>query len=371
MLSLLFLPNKALAIEDTTFLPNNKFGIHILFPYELEKAAELVNSNGGQWGFVTIPIQSTDRNLEKWQEFMDKCRKLNVIPIIRIATYAQGNFWTKPTIFDHIDFANFLNSLAWPTKNHYVIVYNEPNSNLEWGGSVDPASYALELSYTIDAFKRVNPDFFIISAGLDSHAPNRGTLYQNSYSFLLQMDKAVPGIFSRIDGMASHSYPNKNFSEDPSRTIRGGVITYREELAFIQRNFGRSNIPVFITETGWEQSRVSEQDAALFLQYAFENVWQEQNIVAVTPFLLNGAGSAFSGFSLLRGDGSHSLVYDAMASLPKIKGTPTVIAQDNKRLVNTQIAYVSARNFEYASLSLPTLEPRLPLRVFLKWLFER
>src|SRR5581483_6105137 len=129
-----FIPQKVHAIEDPTTFVNNRFGIHILFPSEVEGAAKLVNSSGGDWGYVTIPVQSTDRDLEKWQRFMDDCKKYHIIPIIRIATYPESNYWTRPTVFDPLDFANFLNSLYWPTKNRYIIVYNEPNSNLEWGG---------------------------------------------------------------------------------------------------------------------------------------------------------------------------------------------------------------------------------------------
>jgi hypothetical protein len=47
----------AFAIEDPLKTPNNKFGVHILFPSELQQAARLVNSSGGDWGYVVIPIR--------------------------------------------------------------------------------------------------------------------------------------------------------------------------------------------------------------------------------------------------------------------------------------------------------------------------
>lgn len=363
----LFSPKHIVAVEEPVVSPNNVFGIHILFPGELETATKLVNSNGGDWGYVTIPIQSTDRNLEKWQQFMDDCRRLHIIPIIRIATYPQGNLWTRPTIFDHLDFANFLNSLSWPTKNRYIIVYNEPNSNLEWGGAVDAPHYAQELSNTIDAFKRVSSDFFVISAGLDSHAPNRGDLYKNSYSFLLEMEKAVPGIFLRIDGFASHSYPNSNFTANPQRESRGGIVAFRGEVAFLKRQFDRDNIPIFITETGWEQSKISEAQAASFYTYAFEHVWEDANIVAITPFLLNGQGSAFSGFSMLRPDGSPSKIFETIALLPKNKGKPQFTSYHTPQIA--QGFSLGVKNFREADAQLPILAMSAPLRAFLKWLF--
>ena len=45
------------AIVDPLAAPNNKIGIHIMFTSELEEAAKLVNSAGGDYGYVTITIQ--------------------------------------------------------------------------------------------------------------------------------------------------------------------------------------------------------------------------------------------------------------------------------------------------------------------------
>lgn len=357
-------PSRVLAIEDPTALPNNKFGIHILFPSELETAAKLVNSNSGDWGYVTIPIQSTDRNLEKWQKFMDECRRLHIIPIVRIATYPQSNFWTRPTIFDHLDFANFLGSLTWPVQNRYVIVYNEPNSNLEWGGSVDASHYAQELFYTIDAFKRVSSDFFIISAGLDSHAPNSGDSYKNSYAFLREMNRAVPGIFSRIDGFASHSYPNRDFTASPMQEVGGGVSAYRDEMQFLAQ-YGRNRIPIFITETGWRHNVVSEETAAQFYQYTFENIWKEDTLIAITPFLLNGNASVFSGFSLMKEDGTPSKIFETIALLPKMKGEPHVLSERTVKGIADPPQEV--KNLQGISLAAPTVEVSEPLRAVLKW----
>src|SRR5215469_12078387 len=118
------------ASENPLAVANNKIGIHILDPSELPAAAKLVNNNGGDWGYVTIPIQSADEDLVKWQKFMDACKKYHVIPIIRLATqgdYFNTQVWRKPNENDIVDFANFLNSLEWPTKNRYIIVFNEVN----------------------------------------------------------------------------------------------------------------------------------------------------------------------------------------------------------------------------------------------------
>lgn len=163
IVAFLLFPKSSFAAEDPFSHPNNKMGIHILFPSELQEAAKLVNSNGGDWGYVTIPIQAGDKDIKKWQEFMDQAKSLHLIPLVRLATegdYFNTSSWRKPTEADVLDFANFLNSLNWPTKNHYIIVFNEVNRGDEWGGSPNPQEYADILSYAVTAFKSRNPDFF-------------------------------------------------------------------------------------------------------------------------------------------------------------------------------------------------------------------
>src|SRR3989344_2975568 len=108
-----FFIRTAVAIENPIGVPNNKFGVHILFPEELGEAASLINSTGGDWGYVTIPIQASDKDIDKWQKFMDAARENHIIPIIRIAAegdYFNSSVWRKPTYADIIDFANFLDS---------------------------------------------------------------------------------------------------------------------------------------------------------------------------------------------------------------------------------------------------------------------
>ncbi len=94
---------RAHALYDPNSVPNNKMGVHILHPSEVETAAKLVNSSGGDWGYVTVPIQPVDRDLFKWQEFMKKCSKLHLIPIIRITTIPTGGTWDSAQATDLVD----------------------------------------------------------------------------------------------------------------------------------------------------------------------------------------------------------------------------------------------------------------------------
>jgi hypothetical protein len=324
--SLFFLfPRCALAI-DSTNPPNNKFGVHILFPVELEEAAKLVNSNGGDWGYVTIPIQSSDKDLDKWQKFMDEAKRLHLIPIIRLATngdYFNTKVWEKPKDENTVDFANFLNSLDWPVKNRYVVVYNEVNRGDEWGGTPSPEEYAQVLQYAVTSFKARSADFFVLSAGLDNAAANSGSA-MNEYDFMRRMDIEVPGIFNQIDGIASHSYPNPGFSQPPTSTSSMSISSFKIEKQLAE-SLSNKSIPVFITETGWSASVLPDSVIAPYYKIAFESVWSDPNVFAVTPFLLKAGAEPFEQFSLINTSGGEFLRYKTLFNYPKVKGMPILV----------------------------------------------
>lgn len=323
-ITFLFLtPKDVLAVVDPKTVENNKFGIHILFPNELEDAAKLVNSQGGDWGYVTIPIQAGDKDLVKWQAFMDQARELHVIPIIRIATegdYFNRTSWRKPAFADVLDFAGFLNSLNWPTKNRYVIVFNEVNRGDEWGGEPNPQEYAEILSYAVTVFKERNEDFFIIGGGLDNAAPTQAGKFINQYEYIQRMHTALPGVFNSLDGWASHSYPNPGFRQPPSSTNNSSIRSFLLETDLIARLEGKM-LPVFITETGWSKDTVATDKIAIYYQEAFSSVWSHDNVIAVTPFLLKAGSGPFVQFSFIE-NGTFTTDYTSMQKMPKNKGKP-------------------------------------------------
>lgn len=333
----IFSNNQSEAIYNPIDRPNNKIGIHILFPAELSKAQELVNSNGGDWGYVTIPIQSGDKDIKKWQDFMDEAKKHRLIPIIRLATegdYFQKESWRKPKDEDVVDFANFLDSLNWPVKNRYIIAFNEVNRADEWEGEANPAEYAKILSFTADTFKSKNKDFFIISSGMDNASITRNATY-SQYDFFILMNEAVPGIFDKIDGYSSHSYPNPAFSQPPNLVSRMSISSFIFEKELIN-SMSSKDLPIFITETGWDHQLISEKKAAEYFKTAIENVWNDKNIIAITPFLLNAGPGPFEKFSFLKNDGNKNDVFKAIENLKKTKGDPilnspqNVLAEENQ-----------------------------------------
>ncbi len=314
--SLLSGGNSVHAIYPPLSVPNNRVGVHILDPNEIFSAAKLVNSSGGDWGYVTLPIRSDDRDIAKWTEFFQNCRKLHIIPIIRLTTYVDRTNWESPTVYDLVDFANFLDQMPWPTNNRYIIVFNEPNHANEWGGQINPAEYAKLLVNAKSIFSARSPDFFILSAGLDMSVPTSKTSLE-AFQFYRRMTQAVPRWIDSVDGLSVHSYPNPGFSAPVNSRSRFGLKSYDYERTYLlSLNLTRvQSLPFFVTETG-------RKNQYPFYTPAFTSVWTEPNIVAITPFLLFAASPDFASFSLLDQNHQPKDVYKEIESLPKIVGSP-------------------------------------------------
>jgi len=303
-------------------VPNNKIGIHILFPDEVDAASKIVNNNGkSEWGYVTIPIQASDRDRVKWQRFLDQCKDKKIIPIIRVATFTEGNNWVEPNNYDLVDFANFLGDLIWPVENRYIVIFNEVNRSDEYGGYVSPEKYSDILNNAIDIFKAKSEDFYILPAGLDNAAINSRTSL-NWRLYIERMYIKHPDIFSKIDGWTSHAYPNPGFSEKPTKSGSNKIDSYRTDLKFL-RLFTTKKLPVFITETGWSQQYLSDQQIALYYQYALTHQWTDKNIVAITPFLLSAQDGTFVTFSFQNKDGTFR-EFSNILSEYSTKGKPSL-----------------------------------------------
>ncbi|MBP9702995.1 DUF192 domain-containing protein [Candidatus Woesebacteria bacterium] len=312
------------AIYDPASVPNNKMGVHILHPSEIDNAAKLVNSSGGEWGYVTVPIQPVDRDLIKWQQFMKECKDKKVIPIIRITTIPTGGTWDTGQDTDLVDFANFLNELEWPTENRYIILFNEVNQSREWGGVVDPRKYTDIVKNARTIFKERSEHFFLLGPALDDALPD-STTSMSAKRYLAAMYSHDSSVWSYFDGFATHSYSNPGFAQPPRQNTSPGITSYR----YFFTQFKLADKPVFITETGWDQTKVSEAKLKEYWNTAW-GIWgSDQRVVAITPFVLDG-GEAFPIHSLTKSDGNLSVSGQAIKEIIKIKGEPKPASTESK-----------------------------------------
>lgn len=370
-LILLFFPLSVFATA------NNKVGIHLAQPHlnDLVKIKELVNSSGGDWGYVTVVIEEGDRNLQKWQEIFDIFREHHLVPIVRLATHPEGEVWARPKKEDASSWAEFLNSLNWVVKKRYIILFNEPNHGSEWGSEVDAENYAQVATEFAKKLKEKSPDFFVMLAGLDASAPQSPPVYEDEESFInkafntdllgtelasrqtsgplaprssseseesLRRSLAQTSTFCAnliecfnkgiIDGWSSHSYPNPGFAGSPWGQGRGTVRTYEWELTLLKSLGVTKELPVFITETGWSADKLSRTQITDNYKAVYENIWlQDPRVMAVTPFVFDYQGPPFLGFSwkLPSAEASEERAfyqqYYSVQSMLKVKGEPEQI----------------------------------------------
>lgn len=321
------------------FEPNNKYGLYIYAERQdfFEMADELVNSNGGEWGYVLIPFNVKDRNRGRWQRVFNDLSKHKLIPVIQLWDVDPDNYKSQTE-----KAAKFLDSFDWPIKYLYISVYNEPNDRRFWYDKVDPEGYAKILDFTIDTFKRENPNFIMMNGAFNVSAANN-KVSMDAFLYMTLMNKAVPGIFNKLDAWASHSYPQPNFSGSPYATGRWSIRAYEDELKFLKNLGVTKNLPVFITETGWAHSEGKSYDRSFLNQYkvaenykiAFQEVWnKDPRVRAVMPFTIK-YNPPFDHFSWIKDNYKDKYPqFDTIKSLPKVAGKPAFLVKGSyKQLV--------------------------------------
>ncbi|PIR43074.1 hypothetical protein COV24_04560 [candidate division WWE3 bacterium CG10_big_fil_rev_8_21_14_0_10_32_10] len=310
---------------------NNKFGLYIYRVDDFARiASELVNSNGGDWGYVLVPYNVRDYDTTKWNSFFDVLNEYHLIPIIQLWDVSKD---PNDAIKETKRAAEYLNSLNWPIKNRYISVYNEVNDERFWKNGIDPEGYAILLNETIDIFKSYNDSFFILNGAFNASAKT-GIGYLDEEVYLKRMNNQINGIFAKLDGWASHPYPHINgYLGTPEDTGRTSIRAYEWELSILEKNFNVKNLPVFITETGWPHAEgerynaiyISQDKAAEYIKSAFENIWlKDTRVVAVTPFTIK-YDPPFDYFSWIKKDGTYYKQFYTIKDIPKEKGMPPLV----------------------------------------------
>lgn len=323
--------------KPVNFPNNNKFGLYIYAERQdfFEIASEMVNSNGGSWGYVLIPYNVKDRDYTKWKRVFSDLNRLKLIPVIQLWDVDIDKY-EKQTI----EAAKFLNKFDWPVKYLYISAYNEMNDRKFWYGNIDPKGYAKILDFTIKEFKKVSPNFLIMNGAFNISAPTDKN-HMDAFLYMNLMNQEVPGIFDKLDAWASHSYPQPNFSGNPLTIGRWGIRAYDEELKFLKNNLGvKKELPVFITETGWAHAEgetynnrfLPEDIVSKYFEFAFQNIWlKDERVRAVMPFTIF-YDAPFDHFSWIKKDKSPYKQFLVLKNLPKVKGEPPILIKGSYRI---------------------------------------
>src|SRR5688572_1445991 len=282
-------------------------------------AAELVNANGGDWGYLTVVFTAAERDTAQGevflQQLLDRCFEQHLQPIIRVATRfdTETETWSRPEPDDAERWRAFLEKGRWPTKRVWVIAGNEPNLGREWGGEVDAASYAAYLSHFIDVFAD-SERFKVVNGPLDASNGSEMPKMQDAYEFLAGMEAAVPGIFTRLAGWASNPYSVPHHGDGLRYTHRA----YEAELQAIGRD-----MPVLITEAG-HLNTGDEHQIAAFYEAAFRDWMADPRVVAVTPLFWHPDRGVYWMFDFDQNSKvvDKSPTYELIQRLPRPKGSP-------------------------------------------------
>lgn len=302
LLLLLFCPSKVMARDFG-------MGVHILHPDEL--VLLLPHRGEAEKFYVTVPYLLSDRRTGTWNSFFKLSKENNITPIIRLSSEFDfdAGYWRVPTKKEVVDGISFLTSLNWEGER-IVILFNEPNHAKEWGGSVDPEGYADVAMFTASWLHTEPGDYLVLPAGLDASAPNSGTTME-SFLFWNWVFSRQPDLVNWINGWTSHSYPNPGFVGSPYSIGKQSLRGFEEELFYLRR-FSKQDLPVYITETGWRQTKSINRVLASYYEYAYKNIWSHPQVKAVTVFLLQGAPGPFEEFSLLTPSGIPTPQLDAL-----------------------------------------------------------
>ncbi len=269
-------------------------GFHLLEPGEIQYVLPYRDLSAQLT--VTVPMVLSDRRTEVWQSFFETCYKAGITPLVRWVTTYSGDSWAIPTRKEITETVTFLRGLNWPGKRT-IILFNEPNQAKEWGGMVDPEGYAEVATFAARWLKTEPMEYVVLPAGLDAAAPNNHVMIDN-LRYIERMYRSYPEFFDLIDGWTSHSYPNPGFSASAYRNGKDSLRGFEVELNKLRALSGKQ-FSVYITETGWKQSKLVNKLLPKYYQHAVKNIWHDERIQAVTVFLLRGNSGPFADFSLL------------------------------------------------------------------------
>jgi hypothetical protein len=150
----------------------------------------------------------------------------------------------RPTSAHYGDFAHFaaLAAQRYPLALG-IEVWNEPNTELFWGGKPEPAEYASMLKQVAPAVQAANPDMPVISGGLaSSYTTDKNSL--STVKFLRKIYKK--GAAQAADAIGIHAYPKKAYHQDFIGSIRIRLAKSQR----VKRKRGEGEKPIWITEIG-------------------------------------------------------------------------------------------------------------------------
>lgn len=294
------------------------YGVHILHPQEISQVADQFKELrvDDEKLYVTVPFTLDDiGRLSQWQRAFQDADEADIVPIVRITSEFdhEKNAWKVPDRRQMILLVKALSTLEWPQSKRHVILFNEPNHAKEWGGTVDPESFANVTTFLADWLHTENEEYVLLPAGADLAAPNGEDTWE-AFRFWRGVFEAKPDYLDHFDAWNSHSYPNPAFTGLPTARGQNSLRGFEYELEFLEA-YSDEEWDVFITETGWRQTPQNASRLTSYYQVAHATVWNHPQVEVVTPFIWRGAPGPFEEFSFLNADGKPTAQWNAYNAL--------------------------------------------------------
>lgn len=246
---------------------NPKMGVHTRLtdeaePWKIKRTLEMVREMGAPWIVEYFPWAYYEPRPGRfdWEHpdlVIQHAARQGLTVIARLGFPPE---WARPPetsdlYLDEDQYAAFGAFAAAFAQRYqgqvtYMILWNEPNLSLEWGGRPpDPESYVEMLRVVYPMVKQANPDMQVLAGALaPTLAPPDSHEAMNDLVFLQRMYEA--GAAPYFDVLAIHAYGWGFDADDPADP---SVVNFRraELLRAIMVENGDAAKPAMITEGGW------------------------------------------------------------------------------------------------------------------------
>lgn len=324
-------PPPQLGAPQTVTTRNPKIGVHlrlsgtddqVLMREQLAQVREM----GAPWAVDLFPwayVQPRGPRAWDWrgadllvaharQQGVQLIARLDIVP-----EWARNQDETDRHLDpDHYDdFARYAAAFAARYRDtvRYVVIWNEPNLNLEWGlRAPDPGAYAALLKVVYPAVKQANPQMQIAAGALSPGGTIDGVRMDDLQFLRGMLDADAP-----FDTLAIHAYGAQSppaAEPHPDRVNFRRVEVYRDEL----RRLGIFK-PMLITEGGWNDhprwsGAVSPAERLRWTVQAYDLALGWDDMIAVCLWQFRGplTHSYQDNYSFVAADGTPKAIYWAV-----------------------------------------------------------
>jgi hypothetical protein len=334
-------PVVALGPQQKVVSINPKLGIHTRLtdevePWKIKRTLEMVREMGASWIVEYFPWAYGEPAPGRfsWSHadlVVDHARRQGLRVIARLGMvpeWARPGTEDQPTTTTYLDeehyaeFAEYVRAFVEHFRGRVsaIVIWNEPNISLEWGyRPVDPEGYTALLRTVYALAKPANPAVVILGGALaPTLAPAGDPEGMNDLEYLRRMLAAGAG--DSMDGLAVHAYGWQMPPDAPADPAKVN-LSRTELLHQLLAESGHADLPVYITEGGWNDhprwtKAVLPGQRAAFTVRAYQKAdeeWPWCRVIAVWAFRYpRPANSYLDYFTFVTPDFTAKPIYTAV-----------------------------------------------------------